>query len=143
MIRPNATPAGPAPKPARYCCRRLLTKVYGVRHAAYRHFPQAIPAYYAIKKFDRAPCVRGCPANLSVQGYVQLIKAGKFPEALSLIMDRLPLPGTIGRICPHPCETDCRRQEVDEPLAICNLKRFVRGCRGLDGTAGTRGETAA
>ncbi len=97
----------------------------GVRHAAYRHFPQAIPANYAIKKLDRAPCVRGCPANLSVQGYVQLIKAGKFPEALSLIMDRLPLPGTIGRICPHPCETDCRRQEVDEPVAICNLKRFA------------------
>jgi heterodisulfide reductase subunit A-like polyferredoxin len=56
---------------------------------------------------------------------VQLIKAGKFPESLSLIMDRLPLPGTIGRICPHPCETDCRRQEMDEPVAICNLKRFV------------------
>ncbi|MFI5330938.1 MAG: FAD-dependent oxidoreductase, partial [Desulfobaccales bacterium] len=97
----------------------------GVRHAAYRHFPQAIPATFAIKKLDRAPCVRGCPANLSVQGYVQLVKAGKFPEALSLIMDRLPLPGTIGRICPHPCETNCRRQEVDEPVAICSLKRFV------------------
>jgi heterodisulfide reductase subunit A-like polyferredoxin len=97
----------------------------GVRPAAYRHFPQAIPATFAIKKLDRAPCVRGCPANLTVQGYVQLIKAGKFPEALSLIMERLPLPGTIGRICPHPCESDCRRQEVDEPVAICNLKRFV------------------
>jgi heterodisulfide reductase subunit A-like polyferredoxin len=97
----------------------------GVRHAAYRHFPQAIPATFAIMKLDRAPCVRGCPANLTVQGYVQLIKAGKFPEALSLIMERLPLPGTIGRICPHPCEADCRRQEVDEPVAICNLKRFV------------------
>ena len=110
-------------------CPVLLPSTFdeglGMRHAAYRHFPQAIPAYYAIKKYDRAPCVRGCPANLSAQGYVQLIKAGKFPEALSLIMDRLPLPGTIGRICPHPCETDCRRQEVDEPIAICNLKRFV------------------
>jgi heterodisulfide reductase subunit A-like polyferredoxin len=97
----------------------------GTRHAAYRHFPQAIPSTFAIKKYDRAPCVRACPANLSAQGYVQLIKAGKFPESLSLIMDRLPLPGTIGRICPHPCETDCRRQEMDEPIAICNLKRFV------------------
>jgi len=95
------------------------------RHAACRHFPQAIPANYAIKKLDRAPCVRACPAILSAQGYVQLIKAGKFPEALSLIMERLPLPGTFGRICPHPCESDCRRQEVDEPVAICNLKRFV------------------
>ncbi|MCL4500864.1 MAG: FAD-dependent oxidoreductase [Deltaproteobacteria bacterium] len=97
----------------------------GKRHAAFRHFPQAIPATFAIKKLDRAPCVRACPANLTAQGYVQLVKAGKFPEALSLIMDRLPLPGTIGRICPHPCETDCRRQEVDEPVAICSLKRFV------------------
>jgi heterodisulfide reductase subunit A-like polyferredoxin len=90
-----------------------------------RLYPQAIPATFAIKKYDRAPCVRACPANLSAQGYVQLIKAKKYPEALALIMDRLPLPGTIGRICPHPCESDCRRQEIEEPIAICNLKRFV------------------
>jgi heterodisulfide reductase subunit A-like polyferredoxin len=93
--------------------------------AIYRLYPQAIPSTFAIKKFDRAPCTRACPANLSAQGYVQLIKAGKFPESLAIIMDRLPLPGTIGRICPHPCETDCRRQQMDEPVAICNLKRFV------------------
>jgi heterodisulfide reductase subunit A-like polyferredoxin len=97
----------------------------GQRRAAYRHFPQAIPSAYAIEKLDRAPCVAACPANLSVQGYVQLVKAGKYPEALALIMDRLPLPGCIGRICPHPCESDCRRQEVEEPIAICDLKRFV------------------
>jgi heterodisulfide reductase subunit A-like polyferredoxin len=97
----------------------------GEGKAIYRLYPQAIPATFAIKKADRAPCVRACPANLSAQGYVQLIKEHKYPEALALIMDRLPLPGTIGRICPHPCEVDCRRQEVDEPIAICNLKRFV------------------
>jgi heterodisulfide reductase subunit A-like polyferredoxin len=97
----------------------------GKRPAAYRHFPQAVPSTYAIKKFDRAPCVRACPANLSAQGYVQLVKAGKYDDSLQLIMDRLPLPGTIGRICPHPCESDCRRKEVDEPVAICALKRFV------------------
>ncbi|AEB08701.1 FAD-dependent oxidoreductase [Desulfobacca acetoxidans] len=97
----------------------------GLRRAAYRHFPQAIPSAYAIEKLDRAPCVRACPANLSVQGYVQLIKAGKYPEALALIMERLPLPGSIGRICPHPCENDCRRREIEAPVAICNLKRFV------------------
>lgn len=93
--------------------------------AIYRLYPQAIPSTFAIKKYDRAPCVRACPANLSAQGYVQLIKEGKFPESLSVIMDRLPLPGVIGRICPHPCESDCRRQEMDEPIAICSLKRFV------------------
>ena len=93
--------------------------------AIYRLYPQAIPSTFAIKKYDRAPCTRACPANLSAQGYVQLIKAGKFPESLALIMERLPLPGIIGRICPHPCESDCRRQEMDESIAICSLKRFV------------------
>jgi NADPH-dependent glutamate synthase beta subunit-like oxidoreductase/NAD-dependent dihydropyrimidine dehydrogenase PreA subunit len=90
-----------------------------------RLYPQAIPATFGIKKFDRAPCVRACPANLSAQGYVQLVKVGKYEESLSLIMERLPLPGCIGRICPHPCESDCRRQEMDEPVSICSLKRFV------------------
>ena len=93
--------------------------------AAYRLYPQAIPATFAIEKFDRAPCVRTCPANINAQGYIQLIKAGKYAEALSLIMEKLPLPGTLGRICPHPCEGNCRRAEVDEPVSICALKRFV------------------
>jgi heterodisulfide reductase subunit A-like polyferredoxin len=69
--------------------------------AVYHLYPQAIPATFTIEKYDRAPGVRACPANLSAQGYVQLSKAGKYPEALSLIMDRPPLPGTIGRVCSH------------------------------------------
>ena len=97
----------------------------GVRQAAYRHFPQTIPAQFAIKKLDRAPCVTTCPANIRVQGYVQLIKVGKYEEAVKLIMEDLPLPGVIGRVCPHPCESACRRQEMDEAIAICNLKRFA------------------
>ena len=66
-----------------------------------------------------------CPAHINVQGYIQLIKMGKYTEAVKLIMDRAPIPGTLGRICPHPCEEQCRRQEVDEPLAISGLKRFA------------------
>ncbi len=50
---------------------------------------------------------------------------GKYAEAVKLIMERAPIPGTLGRICPHPCEEKCRRQEVDEPLAISGLKRFA------------------
>ena len=97
----------------------------GDRQAIYRLYPQAIPSAFGIKKLDRAPCVQACPANLSAQGYVQLIKAGKFKESLDIIMNRLPLPGVIGRICPHPCESVCRRAEVEEPISICSLKRFV------------------
>jgi len=72
-----------------------------------------------------APCTLTCPAGINVQGYVQLVNQGKDQEAVKLIMERLPLPGVLGRICPHPCEEECRRQTVDEPVAICNLKRFV------------------
>ena len=93
--------------------------------AAYRLYPQAIPAAFGIKKLDRAPCTLTCPAEINVQGYVQLIKLGKYEEAVKLIMERLPLPGVLGRVCPHPCESKCRRAELDESVAICNLKRFA------------------
>src|SRR5665648_549969 len=73
----------------------------------------------------QAPCTLTCPAGINVQGYVQLVNQGKDKEAVKLIMERLPLPGTLGRICPHPCEEECRRQTVDESVAICNLKRFA------------------
>ncbi len=72
-----------------------------------------------------APCSLTCPAHINVQGYVQLVQQGKDEEAIRLIMDRLPLPGVLGRVCPHPCEEECRRNSVDEPVAICNLKRFA------------------
>jgi heterodisulfide reductase subunit A2 len=97
----------------------------GMRKAIGRTFPQAIPIAYTIAKKDRAPCVTTCPAGVNVHGYVQLIGQGKYREALELILKRLPLPGTLGRVCPHPCESQCRRAEVDAPVAIRALKRFV------------------
>lgn len=95
------------------------------RKAVYRAFPQAVPITFAVDKKDRAPCVNTCPAGANVQGYVQLIAQGKYKEAVQLIMERIPLPGVLGRVCPHPCETECRRKEVDEALSIRELKRFV------------------
>jgi len=93
--------------------------------ATHRLYPQAIPSAYAISKLDPSPCTITCPAHINVQGYIQLIKMGKYAEAVQLIMERAPIPGTLGRICPHPCEEKCRRQELDEPLAISGLKRFA------------------
>jgi heterodisulfide reductase subunit A2 len=95
------------------------------RKAIYRAFPQAVPITFCIDKKDRAPCTTTCPAGINVQGYVQLIGQGKYREAVALIMERLPLPGVLGRVCPHPCETACRRAEVDAPVAIRELKRFA------------------
>ncbi|MHC1744819.1 MAG: FAD-dependent oxidoreductase [Syntrophobacteraceae bacterium] len=96
-----------------------------MRKAIYISFPQAVPVRYSIDKKDRGPCVQTCPAGINIQGFVALIKAGRYLESLNLIMETMPLPGTLGRICPAPCESRCRRQEVDTPLAICQLKRFA------------------
>jgi heterodisulfide reductase subunit A-like polyferredoxin len=97
----------------------------GMRKAVYRHFPQAVPFTFAIDKKDPAPCRMACPAGVNVQGYVQLVGKGKYLEAVELIMERLPLPGAVGRICPQPCESACRRSEVDSAIAIRELKRFA------------------
>jgi heterodisulfide reductase subunit A-like polyferredoxin len=96
-----------------------------MQRAAFKQYAQAIPGAYAIRKADKAPCRMACPAGLNVQGYVQMVKEGKFQEALEIIMEDLPLPGVLGRICPHGCEDACRRAEVDAPVAIRNLKRLA------------------
>ena len=95
------------------------------KKAAYKKYAQAIPGAFAIQKTDKAPCRLTCPAGLNVQGYVQMVKEGKYKEALKIIMEDLPLPGVLGRICPHGCEDACRRCEVDEPVAIRDLKRLA------------------
>ncbi len=71
------------------------------------------------------PCSLACPGNLDVQGYVAHIARGNYLEALQLIWEKLPLPGVVGRVCPHPCEDACRRTRVEESISIKELKRFV------------------
>ncbi|QUH25682.1 molybdopterin-dependent oxidoreductase [Serpentinicella alkaliphila] len=73
----------------------------------------------------RPPCITACPGNTDCQGYVGLIANGKYEEAVKLIKEQLPLPASIGRVCPHPCESACRRGLLDEPISIAWLKRFV------------------
>lgn len=72
-----------------------------------------------------APCQLACPANTDCQGYVGLIANGKFDDALKLIKNTNPLPASIGRVCPHPCEKACRRGKVEEPINIAQLKSFA------------------
>ena len=95
------------------------------RKAVHKLYPQAIPGAYCIQKGDKAPCRLACPAGINVQGYVQMVKVGDYKRALEIIMDKLPLPGELGRICPHPCEDACRRAEVDKSISIRELKRFA------------------
>lgn len=72
-----------------------------------------------------APCQLNCPARTDCQGYVGLIANGEYEAALKLIKNKVSLPASIGRVCPHPCETACRRGKVDEAINIAQLKAFA------------------
>ncbi|MFX1315608.1 MAG: FAD-dependent oxidoreductase [Promethearchaeota archaeon] len=95
------------------------------RKAIYLQFPQAVPFKVLIDKQGIPPCKDACPAHVNAQGYVALISKKSYKEALNLIRERCPLPSVIGRICPRFCESVCNRAELDAPINICGLKRFV------------------
>jgi len=97
----------------------------GFQRAVYKLYPQAVPNAYAIEKRGIAPCQDACPAGVSAQGYIALIRQRRYAEALEVIRDRIPFPSVCGRTCHHPCEGKCTRRYVDEPVAIQTLKRFV------------------
>ncbi len=80
----------------------------------------------------RPPCAKACPAETDCQGYVGLVSQGRYREAIELIREKIPLPASLGRVCPHPCEKECRRGLVDEPIGIAAIKRFA-GEHDLDG----------
>ena len=95
------------------------------RKAIYKLYPQAIPSTFAVTKRGTAPCRDACPANISVQGYVALAKAGRFEEALALVRKDNPFPGISGLACPRPCERACTRREVDHAVQIRVLKHIL------------------
>ena len=73
----------------------------------------------------RGPCMLNCPAETDCQLYVKKIAQGDYRGAVQTIKEKLPLPASIGRVCPHPCETACRRKMVEEPISIAFLKAFA------------------
>jgi len=95
------------------------------QRAAYKLYPQAVPNAYAIEKRGIAPCRDACPAHQRAQGYIALIREGRYDDALRVIKEDNPFPGICGRICNHRCEEACNRGKVDEPINIHALKRFV------------------
>jgi formate dehydrogenase major subunit len=72
-----------------------------------------------------APCVTTCPANIDIQTYLHQVSNGNYEAALRVIKDRNPFPSACGRVCPHPCESKCRRNLIDSPVAINHVKRFI------------------
>jgi len=95
------------------------------RKAIYVPFPQAVPLKATIDKRGLQPCRDACPAGVGAPGYVTLVSRGKFYEALQVIKERLPFPSICGRVCHRPCEKACTRKDIDEPVGIAQIKRFV------------------
>ena len=73
----------------------------------------------------KGPCHLNCPARTDIQGYLKQIAMGNDREAVRIIKEKIPIPASIGRVCPHPCESNCRRRFVEEPLSIAFLKAFA------------------
>ncbi len=72
-----------------------------------------------------SPCKTACPAHIAVQGYIRLAAQGRYTDALELIKKENPFPAVCGRICPHGCESECTRGDLDEPIAIDEIKKFI------------------
>jgi heterodisulfide reductase subunit A-like polyferredoxin len=102
-----------------------FNRCLGTRKGIAKLYAQATPNIFGILKNGHSPCRMKCPANVNVQGYVQLIKKKEYVKAVNLIRQRNPLSAICGRICTHPCESECTRSDVDDPIAIRLLKRFA------------------
>lgn len=79
---------------------------------------------------DLVPCREACPAHVDVPEYVRLTAHGRPDEADAVIREKVPFPGVLGRVCVHPCEDVCRRGEINEPIAVCALKRYAADAGG-------------
>lgn len=95
------------------------------RRAAYIPFPQAVPKKAVIERHGTSPCSFTCPAGIKAHGYVSLIRAGLFDEAMELILQVTPMVASLGRTCFAPCERECTRGQLEGPLPIRLLKRFA------------------
>jgi heterodisulfide reductase subunit A-like polyferredoxin len=121
----------------------------GVRRAAYIPFPQAIPNKASIDKRTarqcKAACIAACPVHTNVPGYLKHASEGRFEDAYLLIRRTNPFPSVCGRVCYAPCEEACNRGQIDEPIAIRDIKRAVvpLSAAPLSPQAGKTGKKAA
>jgi NADH-quinone oxidoreductase subunit F len=89
-------------------------------HIYEKHCPAGV-----CKRLSPPPCQSVCPMGQDAATYTALIALGETEKAWEIIRSENPLPMVLGRVCPHPCELNCRRGEVDKPISICALKRYV------------------
>ncbi len=100
---------------------------YGLskQKAVYRNSPQAVPNAFAIKKQGIGPCRDACPTGQRAMGYIALLGKKRYADAYWAIRREHPFPSVCGRVCNHRCEDACSRGQIDEPVNIMGLKRFI------------------
>ena len=99
-----------------------LTAIRGFRDDFEHHIQKHACGF---SQSQLVPCVAGCPAGVDIPGYIALIEAGRYTDAVRLIRKDNPLPVVCGLVCEHPCEMHCRRGMVDDPMNIRGLKRYA------------------
>ena len=116
-------------------CELGISSPVPLQHAL-KHFREDFEAYLngnspAVEKEREyrsiltAPCRNGCPAHINIPKYIECIREGNYEEALAVNREKTPLVGTLGRVCVHPCESNCNRQPYDQALSIRLLKRYA------------------
>lgn len=100
----------------------VLTAIRGFRDDFEHHIREHSCGF---DREARVPCVSGCPAHVDIPGYISLVEAGRYADAVKVIRKNNPLPLVCGLVCEHPCEMHCRRGMVDDPMNILALKRFA------------------
>jgi NADH-quinone oxidoreductase subunit F len=103
----------------------VLSTLRHFRHEYEAHIVDKYCPTGVCKRLSPPPCQSACPMGQDASTYVALIGRGEFERAWEIIRRENPLPMVLGRVCPHPCESKCKRGEVDKPISICALKRFV------------------
>ena len=103
----------------------VLSTIKHFRHEYEEHIHQKYCRAGVCSDLFLSPCQNACPAKVNVPGYIALIAAGRVRDAYNLIRQENPFPSVCGRVCTHPCESKCRRAQLDDPIAIADLKRYA------------------
>ncbi len=108
----------------------VLTTLQYFRHEYEEHIEQHKCRAVVCKKIVEAPCKHTCPANVDVPRYIRYIGKKRYKDAYNVVREKIPFPFVCGRVCFHPCETKCRRGQIDDPIAIRALKRVATDLGG-------------
>ncbi len=104
--------------------KRLIPEEEGEKEDGSKPYFSGVPSYNYHTKVT-APCLNGCPAHVDIPCYIGFLREGAFEDSLATIREKTALAGSLGRVCVHPCEENCRRNQLDAPVSIRNIKRFV------------------